>query len=141
MGELPLHPPQTPMCTRLNADTTTRAKNITHTQLCRSIKICIILCSMSLVNPWDVISIIVGHSNRCKTILTMYFRYRNNRRVVIMVVWREADTKDIPKVDMGTVTKKDMEEGVVDPPLLQLWRNWPSIKFFHQAMHTLCILL
>jgi hypothetical protein len=71
----------------------------------------------------------------------MHFEYRKNKRVVIMVVRREEDTKEVPEADMGAVMTKDMEEGEVDPPLLQLWRNQPCIKVFHQATHTLCILL
>jgi hypothetical protein len=37
--------------------------------------------------------------------------------VVIVVVLKDEDTKDVPKVDMGMVTIEDMAEGEVNPPL------------------------
>jgi hypothetical protein len=48
----------------------------------------------------------------------MHPRYKKNRRVVIMVVIREEDTKGVPEVDMGVNADKDKEEGEVVPPLV-----------------------
>jgi hypothetical protein len=45
----------------------------------------------------------------------MHSVYKKNRRVVIVVVWKEVDTKDVPGVDMGMVVDEDMEEGEADP--------------------------
>jgi hypothetical protein len=45
----------------------------------------------------------------------MHFGYRKNKRVVIVVVLREVDTKEVLEEDMGVVTTEDMEGGA-DPP-------------------------
>jgi hypothetical protein len=48
----------------------------------------------------------------------MYSGFKRNKRVVIMVVLREVDIKEVPEVDMDVVMDEDMEEGEVDPPLV-----------------------
>jgi hypothetical protein len=50
----------------------------------------------------------------------MHFGYKKKKRVVIMVVLREADTKEVPEVDMCVVADEDMEEGEEDPPLVSI---------------------
>jgi hypothetical protein len=44
----------------------------------------------------------------------MHLGYKTRRRVVSAVMWKEADTKEVPKVDMGMVAVADMEEGEVE---------------------------
>jgi hypothetical protein len=46
----------------------------------------------------------------------MHPKYRKSIRVVSVVVWKEADIKVVPKVDMGAVVAEDMEEEEVYPP-------------------------
>jgi hypothetical protein len=38
------------------------------------------------------------------------------RKVVSTVAQKEADTKEVPKVDMGVISIEDVEKGEVDPP-------------------------
>jgi hypothetical protein len=38
----------------------------------------------------------------------MHYGYRKNKKVVSMVVLKEADSKDVPTVDMDVVEAKDM---------------------------------
>jgi hypothetical protein len=45
----------------------------------------------------------------------MHSRYKRRRKVGSMVSQKEADTKEVPEVDIGTVMDVDMEEGEVDP--------------------------
>jgi hypothetical protein len=48
----------------------------------------------------------------------MYFGFKRNRRVVILVELKGVDIKEVPKVDMDVVTGVDMEYGEVDPILI-----------------------
>jgi hypothetical protein len=50
----------------------------------------------------------------------MHYGYRRNRRVVIVVVLKKEDTKEVPEKDMGMVTTKDMEEGEANLPLVSI---------------------
>jgi hypothetical protein len=50
----------------------------------------------------------------------MHSKYKKRRRVVIMVVLREVNTKDLPKEDMYAVSYEDMEEGETYPPLVSI---------------------
>jgi hypothetical protein len=70
------------------------------------------------------------------------FWYKKNKRVVIMVVLREVDTKEVLEVDMGMVVDEDMEEGEVDPPLVSIVEKLVMYQGF-VPNHTcaLCILL
>jgi hypothetical protein len=77
-----------------------------------------LLHSVSYVNPWGMMSIIVAHSNRCKIIPAMHFKYRKSRRVVSVAVLKEADSKALPEVDMSAIAAEDIVEGEVDPPLI-----------------------
>jgi hypothetical protein len=67
----------------------------------------------------------------------MYSGYKKNKRVVIMVVLREVDTKEVPEVDMGVVTDEDMEEGEVDPPLVSIVERLVMYQGF-VPNHVLC---
>jgi hypothetical protein len=50
----------------------------------------------------------------------IHFEYKKSRRVVSTVVQKEEYTKTFLKVDMGTVTTKDMVEAEVDPTLVSI---------------------
>jgi hypothetical protein len=39
----------------------------------------------------------------------MYYGSKKNRRVVIIVVWREADTKEVSEKNMGAVINEYVE--------------------------------
>jgi hypothetical protein len=71
---------------------------------------------VSSVNPWDMILITVDHSS--KKIPRIHFGYRKRRRVVIVAVLKEANTKEVLEVVMGLVATEDMVEGEVNPPLV-----------------------
>jgi hypothetical protein len=47
----------------------------------------------------------------------MYSGYKKNKRVVIVAVLREVDTKEVPEVAIDAVVDEDMEEGEADHPL------------------------
>jgi hypothetical protein len=99
-------------------------------QLWINIKRHTIIHSTSFVNPWDMMSKTTGHSSGCKTIPTMHFRYKKNRRVVIMETLRETDTKEVHEEDMDVVMDEDMEEGEVDTPLVSITNKFFMYQFF-----------
>jgi hypothetical protein len=48
----------------------------------------------------------------------MHFEYRNNKRVMIVEVLRDVDTKEVLEVDMGAVSTEDMEKWEENPQLV-----------------------
>jgi hypothetical protein len=48
----------------------------------------------------------------------IHLRYRRSRKVVSVVVCKEADTKEVLEVDMGTIMTQDIVEGEVDAPYI-----------------------
>jgi hypothetical protein len=68
----------------------------------------------------------------------MHSGYKKNIRVVIMVVLREEDTKEVPEEDMGVVMDEDMEEGEEDPPLVSIVERLVMYQGFCTKPCVLC---
>jgi hypothetical protein len=60
----------------------------------------------------------------------MYYGCKKNKRVVIVVVWKEVAIKEVLETDMGAVTNKDMEEGEAYPALDLIVEKLVMYQFF-----------
>jgi hypothetical protein len=60
----------------------------------------------------------------------MHSKYKRNKGVVMMVVLREVDIREVLEADMDVVTTKDMEEGEEDPPLSLIMDKLSMCQYF-----------
>jgi hypothetical protein len=68
----------------------------------------------------------------------MYFWFKRNIRVVIVVILREVAFKEVPEASMDAVTNKDMEGGEVDPLISLTMEKYAMFKYF-VPNHTLFV--